>query len=65
MNTRKEYTYITSGIRKMKKPESVHVFLPNGERPLLSVIDNENSAMLPISRRVAEVLIAEGYPYGD
>jgi len=39
MNTRKEYTYITSGIRKMKKPESVHVFLPNGERPLLSVID--------------------------
>ena len=57
--------YITTGIRKMEKPESVHVFLPYGKKPLLAVIDGKKSAFLPISRKVAEVLIAEGYSYGD
>jgi len=59
------YTYITNGIRKLKKPESVTVFLPNGKKPLLAVIENGNPTLLPISRKVAEVLISEGYSYGD
>ena len=57
---------ITKGVRKLRKPQCVHVFLDhNTHKTSLSVVHHDGTtAMLPISRKVAEVLIARGMGYG-
>jgi len=56
---------ITRSVRKLEKSEGVYVFLPNGGKTSLSVIESGDCRLLPISRKVAEVLIANGMAYGD
>lgn len=55
---------ITRGVRQIAKADDISVCLPPGfRRCWLSVSENADSRLLPISRAVAEVLIAWGFAY--
>jgi hypothetical protein len=67
--TTNDNTYISKGVRKLKKNKvgRPSIVVPSGQylrQPcLLSVEINGELKCLPISRKVAEVLIAKGFPY--
>jgi len=54
---------ITKGIRILKKPDVVTVIV--GPKPELAIYERGDTRVLPISRKVAEVLIANGMNYGS
>ncbi len=55
---------ITKGVRQLPKSDGISVCLPPGfKRCLLSVVVDYEVRSLPISKAVAEVLIAEGFAY--
>ncbi len=57
---------IDGNVRDLKRADMTpQVHLAHGQRPVLVVIRNGNGESLPISRRVAEELIAAGFGYGD
>ncbi len=57
---------IDGKIRNLKKADiKPYIYLPHKGRPQLSVIRYGMSEGLPISRRVAEELIAAGFSYGN
>lgn len=57
---------ITKGIRKLYAPDSpLQVCVPGDGPPCLYVTRYGNTETLPISRRVAEELIAAGFSYGN
>lgn len=56
---------VTKGVRRIKKPDALMVNVPRGENPYLCVVENGDCRRLPISKKVAEVLIARGMTYGD
>jgi hypothetical protein len=58
-------THITDGIRKLPKPQVISVCIPPGwKKTALFVLDsNGKSEVYPISKKVAEVLIANGITY--
>lgn len=56
---------ISDGIRNIGRADYVHVLLHDGKRPVLSVTEHADTRLLPISRQVAEVLIARGMGYGN
>ena len=57
---------ISKGIRHLKKPQHVTINIDgNSKKPSLVVIHaNGDTDCLPISKKVAEVLIARGMAYG-
>ena len=56
--------HITRTVRELCKAEDVSVCLtPGFVKTVLSVTENGDIRMLPISRKVAEVLIAQGFAY--
>lgn len=57
---------VTKGIRHLKKPQNVSILIDAQSRPSLEVTswESENFS-LPISKAVAEVLIANGMSYGS
>jgi len=52
-------------IRKLPEPDHVHVLLSRDGHPLLIVTENGQTRSLSLSNKVAEVLIANGTPYGN
>lgn len=55
---------ITKGVRKAPKPDHMTVCLPPGfRRCWLAVTDGRDICLLPISKAVAEALIADGMDY--
>jgi hypothetical protein len=58
---------VNGKVRVLSKPDfEPEVIIPsNGSKTSLVVIRNGNAETLPISRRVAEELIAAGFAYGD
>jgi len=56
---------IADRVRKMDKPQSMSIGLPTTFRTcILNVVDADGTARaLKISRLVAEVLIASGFPH--
>jgi hypothetical protein len=60
---------ITNGVRKIKRPAYTSVFFDNTKRRQYLAVDycnnEEANRLLPISKRVAEVLIARGMSYGS
>jgi hypothetical protein len=56
---------ITEGVRKLPKPQSVQVGLtPGFKQTVLNVVHQDGTAeSLPISKKVAETLIAKGMSY--
>lgn len=55
---------VTKGVRKLSKPQDVSIHFGKNGRPCLAVTyhNGEHAAFL-ISKRVAEVLIANGIAY--
>lgn len=53
---------VAKGIRRLRKPQSVQVGLPpNWDPPALNILHkNGDTESIPISKKVAEVLIAYG-----
>ena len=56
---------ITKGVRKFKRPQYVSVCLTPGFKKMgLAITTHEgNTEWHPISKKLAEVLIAKGFPY--
>jgi hypothetical protein len=54
---------ISRDVRRIEKPDNVSVQVSS--QPKLVVLEYGDVRCLPISRRVAEVLIACGFNYGD
>lgn len=56
---------ITQGVQKIQRPDwlQVHFDTGNNSKPSLMVGENGNTRSLPISKKVAEVLIATGASY--
>ena len=56
--------YITTGVPKLSKAESVSVCLPPGvSQCKLAVVRDGNCKCFCISKKVAAELIAAGFPY--
>lgn len=62
-----DYHMMAKGVRIIPKAQNVQINLPNGNDSCrLDVIHHDGSSKgYRISKRVAEVLIAEGYSWGD
>lgn len=58
---------ITRGVRKIRRPThtQVHFDRLNNDKPSLTVIEHGDTRTLPISRAVAEVLVARGMAHGN
>ena len=56
---------ITRGVRQIEKAEAIRVQVGYNRQPTLNVEEYGDTRCLPISRVVAEVLIAWGISYGD
>lgn len=57
---------ITKGVRKLDKPQNVQVQLTPSKKAMLVVVYADGQSLtLPISKKVAEVLIANGTSYGS
>lgn len=57
---------ICNGIRRIQPPDGVQVVTNSNRQilgPRLAVIEGGDTRLLPISREVAEVLIAYGFSY--
>ncbi len=57
---------IAKGVKRIPKPQYIQVILPSSRfrKCSLNVVYKDNSsAILPISKKVAEVLIANGFSY--
>ena len=56
---------INAWIKDLKKPDRPVTILIHGDKQSLVVTRGGNSELLPISARVAEELIADGFSYGS
>lgn len=59
---------ITKGIRHLEKDDwqpTIHLDMNQNGKPFVSVVEHGDVRLLPISKAVAEVLIANGMRPGD
>ncbi len=54
---------ISRGVREIEKPDNVGITIDFNGRCRLDVLENGDSRGLPISQKVAEVLIALGFSF--
>lgn len=56
---------VTRGIRSLGKADTLYVQVGPDRQPTLNATEQGDTRRIPISRAVAEVLIAYGLSYGD
>ena len=59
---------ITTGVRRIKKadyPLQVNFDLNNNSKARLTVVENGDVSSVPISKKVAEILVANDISWGD